>query len=195
MSGDNSKSEVTKKLGERVPTYTPEVGSRIADAIDAVGGLRAAAKFAGVSEDSLASWRDGKTRPSFFGLLGLATAADVSLDWLATGREAERPAADAVLTDKDGEPVTFIEMKSRPAEPADEDLMGLLVDGIAAVYKEENVGLPMRDLGRLAERMRADLLDAYDDPNDRKVAVKGMLAQLRRNLREAPIGANTKRRA
>ncbi|ACI98503.1 phage-related hypothetical protein [Rhodospirillum centenum SW] len=77
----------------------------------------------------------------------------------------------------------------------DEDLMGLLVDGIIAVYREENVGLPPRDLGRQAARMHADLVGAYDDPNDRKVAVKGMLAQLRRDLREAPVGAESKRRA
>lgn len=77
----------------------------------------------------------------------------------------------------------------------DEDLMALLVDGIMAVYKEESVGLPPRDLGRLAERMRADLVEAYDDPDERRIAVKGMLAQLRRDLREAPIGAESKRQA
>lgn len=43
--------------------------------------------------------------------------------------------------------------------------------------------------------MQSKLVEAYDDPEDRKVAVKGMLAQLRRNLREASIGAGSKRQA
>ena len=72
--------------------------------------------------------------------------------------------------------------------------MGLLVDGIMAVYKDVNVGLPPRDLGRLAERMRGDLVESYTDPDERRVAVKGMLRQLRRSLQEAPVDAGSKRR-
>ena len=73
--------------------------------------------------------------------------------------------------------------------------MALLIDGITSVYKSENIGLPPRDLGRLAERMRVDLVEAYDDPDERKVAVKGMLRQLQRTLREASSDGQAKHRA
>ncbi|MBF0251145.1 MAG: hypothetical protein HQL35_11015 [Alphaproteobacteria bacterium] len=86
------KSELARKPGTGVPGYTPELGTRIAQAIEGVGGLKAAARIVGVSDESLAQWRDGRARPSFFGLQHLASAAGVSMDWLATGEEPEKDA-------------------------------------------------------------------------------------------------------
>ncbi|MGB0747141.1 MAG: hypothetical protein ACPGO3_00200 [Magnetospiraceae bacterium] len=34
----------------------------------------------------MARWRDGKSKPAFFALVALSRAADVSLDWIATGK-------------------------------------------------------------------------------------------------------------
>tara|TARA_R110000751_G_scaffold67202_2_gene137186 strand:- start:152 stop:874 length:723 start_codon:yes stop_codon:yes gene_type:complete len=87
MKRKNTNLEQKKKPETSVPGYTPELGIRISTAIDHAGGLRNAASSIGVSEDSLAQWRDGKARPSFFGLQKLAVAAGISLDWLASGIE------------------------------------------------------------------------------------------------------------
>jgi len=79
----------------------------------------------------------------------------------------------------------------------DEELMGRLVDGILKVYKEEGVRLPPIDLGRLVARFQADLVAAYDDPDERKVGLKLALQQLRRDLRAHPAAdqSNSKRLA
>ncbi|SDH29596.1 hypothetical protein [Roseospirillum parvum] len=97
-----------------------------------------------------------------------------------------RPALDAAPPSPDD---------ARSTGDFDEELHAHLVDGIIAVYREENVGLPPRDLGRLAARIHADLVAAYDDPDDRKVALKLALQHLRRDLRAAPTDGQSKRRA
>lgn len=148
-----------------------------------------------VHEQTLGKYERDKRLPDASFLIRLHNEFGVRFDWLLTGigpmRQSDQPEfavpaverGDLALAQRDD------------VSSLDEELVGLLVDGIMAVYKEENVGLPPRDLGRLAARMHGDLVEAYDDPEDRKVAVKGMLAQLRRDLREAPIGAETKRQA
>lgn len=60
---------------------------RLSEVIDLLGGLKSAAGFAGTSDETLANWRDGRRRPNFFGMQGLANAAGKSLDWLATGND------------------------------------------------------------------------------------------------------------
>ena len=119
----------------------------------------------------------------------MAEKLNVTLDWLIAGRGAMRPG--------ESDPMAVAPAVQEPpgiSEAVDEELMALLVDGIMAVYKDVNVGLPPRDLGRLAERMRGDLVESYTDPDERRVAVKGMLRQLRRSLQEAPVDAGGKRR-
>lgn len=71
--------------------YSPEVGDRIKAVILAVGGPIRAGEIAGVSNDTVANWRDGKAKPSFFGLASIAVAAGRSVDWVLFGP----PTADA----------------------------------------------------------------------------------------------------
>jgi phage repressor protein C with HTH and peptisase S24 domain len=61
----------------------------MAELIKSAGSLVAAGEIAGTSDETLAKWRDGQTRPSFFGLAALAAAAGRSLDWLLYGESAE----------------------------------------------------------------------------------------------------------
>jgi hypothetical protein len=77
--------EQKNDAGAPVPGFTVELGSRISLAIDRIGGLKKAADAAGTSDETLANWRDGRSRPSLFGVIGLAQAAGVSLEWLAVG--------------------------------------------------------------------------------------------------------------
>lgn len=85
--------------GTKVPGWTPEIGDRISWAIDALGGLKRAAEVAGTSDETLAHWRDGRTRPTFFGLLGLATATGRDLNWIATGEPPRGRGNQSGLTD------------------------------------------------------------------------------------------------
>lgn len=73
-----------------VPASMAEVGTRIGVLLQAVGGLEEARKITGVSTDALANWRAGRSRPAFLPLAELCRVAGMSLDWLATGRGAER---------------------------------------------------------------------------------------------------------
>ncbi|AUG53902.1 hypothetical protein CSC3H3_15155 [Thalassospira marina] len=81
------KMEHEKKDGKQVPAYNIELGTRISSVIRQFKSLKEAASHAGVTDETLAAWRDGKTEPKFIGLQKLAVAAGVSLDWLASGIE------------------------------------------------------------------------------------------------------------
>lgn len=65
--------------------------------IERIGSLKDAGEVAGVTDEAIARWRDGKSKPSFVGMWRLCRAAGVSLDWLGGGpvpnKEAEVRAA------------------------------------------------------------------------------------------------------
>lgn len=125
---------------------------------------------------SLTSWQNyerGINQPGSEVLQAIRRLG-VSVDWLLTGEGAMRP----------GE---------APAAPAggqvalDRELHGRVVDGIARIYKEERIGLPGVDLGRIAADMYADLANAGLGSWDEKMAaLRFALEQLRRTLRVAP---------
>jgi len=71
-----------------VPTEVPSKGmrARISFALEALGTRKNAANLLGVSADSLARYIRGENMPPFDVMARLGAAADVSLDWLATGK-------------------------------------------------------------------------------------------------------------
>jgi phage repressor protein C with HTH and peptisase S24 domain len=73
-----------------VPGWSPELGTRIASIIEAVGGPGKASALIDVKPEQISKWRDGKARAPFLALATLAKIAGVSLDWIATGEEANR---------------------------------------------------------------------------------------------------------
>jgi len=77
----------------------------------------------------------------------------------------------------------------------DEELNARVVDGISRLYKDEGVGLSAMDLGRLAARLYADLINAIDDPVERRIGLKLALEQLRRDLRKPVDDTSNKRSA
>jgi len=117
--------ELEGEIGTQVPSYTSELGTRISKVIGRLGGIRAASTFIGASEDSLANWRNGRSRPSFYGMQGLATAANVSLDWLATGEGPMR--RDEHFHDKGS--VNRLEQEGQAS------VVGLGTDGFVMVPK------------------------------------------------------------
>tara|TARA_A100001391_G_scaffold190095_1_gene162130 strand:+ start:179 stop:631 length:453 start_codon:yes stop_codon:yes gene_type:complete len=72
-----------------IPSWDIELGKRISSLIEDLGGLKNASGVAGVSHDTLANWRDGRTEPRLFGLQAMCRAAGRSLDWLASGTEVQ----------------------------------------------------------------------------------------------------------
>ena len=75
--------DVVKSFG--IAGYAISFEDRLTQVIEAVGGVKAASEIAGVNRDTITNWRDGRSKPSLAGMLELAKAADVSLDWIATG--------------------------------------------------------------------------------------------------------------
>lgn len=84
----NSDVQTGKSLPTSAFEHTAEIADRIKAVIESVGGLARASEIAGVSNDALAKWRDGKARPAFFALATLARAAGKSADWVLLGDQA-----------------------------------------------------------------------------------------------------------
>lgn len=78
-----------KPLPSKVDGYTEAFGERISAAIQRIGTLVEAGKAAGVTDEQLARWRDGLSKPNLFGIAKLAEAAGMSVSWLANGEDAQ----------------------------------------------------------------------------------------------------------
>lgn len=68
-----------------IPTWTPELGIRIGELFDALGGASAAGRLVGYTDEQVRKWRDGRAKAPFYALAAMTAAAGWSLDWLATG--------------------------------------------------------------------------------------------------------------
>lgn len=79
------RSEPHAAIHQAAPGWTPAFGERLQTLFERVGGITKASSISGVTLETLASWRDGKSRPAFLALAGIAGRAGLSLDWLATG--------------------------------------------------------------------------------------------------------------
>lgn len=75
-----------------VPISTVEIGTRIAEIADAVGGNSALAKICDVAEGTVRNWRTGPSEPAASNLVAVARAGNVTVEWLATGKEPKDPA-------------------------------------------------------------------------------------------------------
>lgn len=78
--------EQKTEAGSRVPSFRKEVGTRIREVENGFANREEAAKAAGVAKSTLQRWIEGKSDPSFEGMVRLAEASGVDLDWLATGK-------------------------------------------------------------------------------------------------------------
>lgn len=85
MARKKRESEGENGIGTALPIIAPGIGKRIKAAADAVGSRKKAAQAAGVSDDMLYKYIRETSTPSFAAMVGLARAAGVRLEWLATG--------------------------------------------------------------------------------------------------------------
>ena len=145
------------------------VGSRIKQ----VRGNLSQASFAtkiGVNKAQLGKYERDENIPGGDILTRLYEACGTDITWLLTGEE------------------TTPSMTLKPQLPApsgvfDEDLMDKIGNGISSVYKEENARIGPGQLTRLAARLYGDLADFPLE--ERPIALKGILTQLRRDLRQS----------
>lgn len=95
-STPSDNSGATVHTGKSVPStgfgYTKEFGERLTRVIDSVGSLTKAGEIARVTDEQVARWRDGLSKPNFFGLGNLCLEAGYSLDWVLTGKGSPTPA-------------------------------------------------------------------------------------------------------
>lgn len=67
--------------------------------LERIGSLVRAGEIAGVSDEQVARWRDGKAKPNFGGVAAIAMNAGMSLDWL-TGNEPSGGTADLTMIER-----------------------------------------------------------------------------------------------
>ncbi|WP_372090251.1 hypothetical protein P7L79_12635 [Tistrella mobilis] len=112
-------------------------------------------------------------------MVQLASAAGVSLDWLATGASASsQPPSDA----------------KQQVEPVDPQLMGTIVDAVRALYKGEGAAIPDRTLGEEAARIYGALAPTRHDVSATLIALGEILADRRRRLRESATDPSRSKR-
>ncbi len=131
------------------------------------------ARLLEVPKSTLGNWERGRTFPPPEMLIKMAKVLNVSLDWLIAGCGERRP----VMACGESQPWS--------APRLDEELHGHIVEGVMTVYKEEEASLLPRHLGQHAARIHADLMAAYDAPEERQIGLKLALEHLRQELRQA----------
>lgn len=128
-----------------------------------VGGFAALARKSGLSRRVLDKYRNGESDPSRLRLIALAHAADVSLEWLATG-------------------VGDIQPSPRRPLSVDEGLMLRVAEIIVAAHMESGRPLAPLHLVRLAVGWCADLATACANDDELLVGLRTMEQRLRRGL-------------
>lgn len=78
-------SKAPADIKKEVLVYRKEVGNRLREVEKRFANRAEAARSAGVAKSTLQNWIEGKTDPSFLGIVRLAQAADVDVAWLITG--------------------------------------------------------------------------------------------------------------
>lgn len=75
--------------GNELPTSgkdaDAEFRARIGEAVDLIGSAKLAGSAIGVSEDTISRWRQGPTKPPFTSIVALCEAAEIRVEWMATG--------------------------------------------------------------------------------------------------------------
>ena len=80
--------ETGKSKQDHFPSYRSELGNRLREVENRFANRAEAAKAAGVAKSTLQNWIEGKSDPSFEGMVRLAKAAGINFAWLASGEGA-----------------------------------------------------------------------------------------------------------
>lgn len=155
--------------------------SRMRECVKMVGNGAELARRLGVSRSTLENWLTGKTEPKASKLVEMADMAGVRVEWLVSGRGA------MVSTNgPDG--------AEGPPSSVDPHLMGVIVDAVRGMYKNEGAAIPDRSLGEEAGRIYSEIVRREKDPEMALVALGELLADRRRRLRESAADPHRSKR-
>lgn len=141
----------------------------IGDRIRQIRGPLSQVEFAAAlkaDKNTIGRYERGERQPDGDFLLRLYSGFQISIDWLLTGN-------GPIQSDTSVQPA-----------PMDEDLMVQIGEGISVIYRDENAHIGPSQLIRLASRIYTDL--ASFAPQEKAAGLKGILSQLRRDLRDPP---------
>lgn len=212
-----------------VPGWDEQLGTRLRSVVRMLGGNEAAGRIAGVSDEMISRYVNGKAKPNFFAVAALARAAGVDLNWLASGEgDGQSPKApprddarsSTSLLDKltaglshriddvgEGQTPDRREPGRASAPNAEANavekevrehvaLLSLLVEETDRVYKAENARASTLDLFNLAVNARERIIAITHKTDHWPALVEMVLAELRDDLRKAPVaGTPSKRQA
>ncbi len=147
----------------------PSPAETIGDRIRQIRGSLSQVEFAAIlkaDKNTIGRYERDERQPDGNFLLRLYSSFQISIDWLLTGNGPMR-------TEGCVQPALM-----------DEDLMVQIGDGISNIYRDENTSIAPSQLIRLASRIYSDL--ASFPPQEKSAGLKGVLGQLRRDLRDPP---------
>ena len=185
----SDKSEEGRELGSELPSWTPELGSRLRTVVAKLGGGVPAGNIAGVSDEALSRYINGRSKPSFYALAALAKAADVSLDWIAgldTGiKAAPQPPP---ITSKCETPAV--------APAFDPDFLKQISKEVSEAYVKAGSRIVGSDLVSKSADIYAEIAKVSGDPTVREGILKFRLSQLEQELSKPALEQDrSKRRA
>lgn len=99
MSIEKTESELQNNKRNSIPIHVKGIGTRISAVCKTLGSRKDAAEAAGVSTDTLQRYIREDVQPSIGPIVALAYTANVSLDWLSTGKGSMHPEAQSPVRD------------------------------------------------------------------------------------------------
>ena len=82
MTNKNDKIEQEEQAFQ----WSEGFRNRFTAVLELLGGLKRAGQMVGMTDQQIARWRDGDSKPSFFQIAALCNAVDVRLGWLIDGK-------------------------------------------------------------------------------------------------------------
>lgn len=153
---------------EAVPSKAQQLGTRISDICDAVGGKKKLADMTGISESQLFRYIKGTSQPTAEPLAAIALAAGVSLDWLVLGinpmqRDAER---------------------TRFAGPINKPLLAAILGAIDELSSAFKYQIPVKHLGWIAaEAYNRLIVTMALSNNDLELSLKKLESQFAKHTK------------
>jgi len=142
-----------------VASWADGFGKRLSVLVTKLGGNAQAAKIAGLSDEMISRYLNGKARPNVFTVAMLAREAEISLDWLMFGDSTGRTLDKAVETQR----------------------FFTVLEAVKATYQEAAAEASEVQIGEDAARIFGQVWDMEDEAEFRG-GLKIALNALRRTL-------------
>lgn len=146
------------------------MAERIRKCAELAGSGDALSRKTAIPRRTLETYLTGATEPKASRLVAIARAADVTVEWLATGEGPMREGGEASA--------------AAPASAGiDRSLLAAVHKGVAEAHGAGGAAMSAESLADEVARIYDDLVAAYDTPDERRSGLKLALHQLRRDLR------------